>query len=253
MVRQSTVTLFALLLGLCSLTLTLTTAAQAAPGGARSVEIENALYTLEYAYPAAAGRIPALRAMLDADLARGKADIARMAVEGRQDARKNGYEFHPYGLWVKWAVVAELPGWLSLSANLSDYTGGAHPNHHFDAMLWDKSAGKLRAVSDLFVSRKAFVAAVRGDFCAALDKERAKRREGVDMEPGLFEDCVDPFDATIILGSSNRKAFNRIGFLIAPYVAGPYAEGAYEVTLPVTARVLALVRPEYRASFQAMK
>jgi len=53
----------------------------------------------------------------------------------------------------------------------------------------------------------------------------------------------------VLLGSSDRKAFNRIGLLAAPYVAGSYAEGTYEVTLPVTPAVLQAVKPEYKAAF----
>ena len=46
---------------------------------------------------------------------------------------------------------------------------------------------------------------------------------------------------------------DRIGILIGPYEAGPYAEGGYEVTLPVTPAILAVVKPEYRASFAASR
>ena len=66
---------------------------------------------------------------------------------------------------------------------------------------------------------------------------------------GLFDDCIDPVKSTVILGSSNKRTFDRIGVLVGPYEAGPYAEGDYEVTLPVTQAVLAAVRPEYRAAF----
>ena len=53
----------------------------------------------------------------------------------------------------------------------------------------------------------------------------------------------------MILGSSNRKTFTRIGILVAPYSAGPFAEGTYEVTVPVTPAIIAAVKPQYRASF----
>ena len=57
----------------------------------------------------------------------------------------------------------------------------------------------------------------------------------------------------MILGSSNGKAFDRIGILVAPYEAGPYAEGDYEITLPVTDAVIAAVKPEYRPSFASRR
>jgi len=53
----------------------------------------------------------------------------------------------------------------------------------------------------------------------------------------------------VILGSADKQHFTRIGVLIDPYAAGPYAEGGYEVTLPVTPAVLRAVKPEYRALF----
>ena len=53
----------------------------------------------------------------------------------------------------------------------------------------------------------------------------------------------------MILGSSDRKRFNRIGLLVGPYAAGPYAEGSYDITLPVTPAVLKAVKPEFRAAF----
>lgn len=56
-------------------------------------------------------------------------------------------------------------------------------------------------------------------------------------------------ESTIILGSSNGQQFDRIGVLIAPYQAGPYSEGDYEVTLPVTRAVLAALKPQYRSVF----
>ena len=45
----------------------------------------------------------------------------------------------------------------------------------------------------------------------------------------------------MLLGSSNRQQFNRIGFVADPYAAGPYAEGSYEVILPVTPALIQAV------------
>ena len=58
----------------------------------------------------------------------------------------------------------------------------------------------------------------------------------------------------VILGiavalSSNRRAIDRLGLLVGPYVAGAYAEGSYDITLPVTPAVLKAVKPEYRGAF----
>jgi hypothetical protein len=152
---------------------------------------------------------------------------------------------------VEWQVVTDLPGWLSLSQRNSHFEGGAHPNSGFDSRVWDRKAGRALAPRDLFVSAKALDAAIRGPFCDALDRERAVRRgEPVNRASGDdFDACIAPSEQTLILGSTDRKRFNRIGILVSPYAAGPYAEGSYDITVPVTPAVLQAVKPEFRAAF----
>ncbi|MEY4239762.1 MAG: hypothetical protein RL339_2363 [Pseudomonadota bacterium] len=218
---------------------------------APKTEERTASFEFDYGYPAEAAAIPALVAELEADLAKQRRELVAAAREGRVAAQENGFPFNPYSHAVNWSVVTDLPGWLSLTASASEYTGGAHPNHWSQALLWDKAAEKSRVVTDLFVSRAALARAIRDPFCKALNRERGARR-GAPVDPAsedMFDQCIDPTASTVILGSSNKQQFNRIGVLIAPYEAGPYAEGDYEITLPVTKAVLAAVKPQYRSVF----
>lgn len=220
-----------------------------APPG-RSVEVENALYSFSYAYPAAAGRIPALKAWLDKDAADHRSSIAGQARDAREEARKDKTGFIAYDSSTGWAVVTDLPGWLSLSGTEEEFTGGAHPNHGPTALLWNKKAGRKVRALDMF-DVAALSAAIQAPFCAALNKERAERR-GEPVAPDStdpFDECIDPVKEVVILGSADRAHFTRIGILIAPYEAGPYAEGDYDITLKVTPEVLAAVKPAYRSAF----
>lgn len=223
------------------------------PAAAVSVDEKNDLYEFAYAYPAPAAAIAPLKAELDKRLAAAREDTEANAREDQTSAKKDGYPFHAHYYSGQWKVVTDLPDWLSLSADIATFTGGAHGMAVSDSLLWDKRAGTARQPLDLFTSKAALTAATQGAFCAALDKERAKRRGApVDRASGeMFTECIDPAAQTVILGSSNRKTFDRIGFLIAPYEAGPYAEGDYEVTLPVTGKVMAALRPQYREAFAA--
>ena len=225
--------------------------AAAPEGRARKVRIRNALFDFDYAYPVQAGHIPALKAWLDADLAKSRAELERSARDGQADAKAAGNPFTPYASDTAWQVVADLPSWLSLSAAVSDFTGGAHPNHGYTALVWDKAAGQRLVAIDLFVSKAALSRAIRGAFCDALDKQRAKRRDApVNRASGDdFDQCIDPVGSTLILGSAGHQAFDRIGVLVGPYEAGSYAEGDYDITLPVTPAVLAAVKPQYRKAF----
>lgn len=229
-------------------------AAPPAPAAqARKLDEKNDLYEFSYSYPAAAAAIQVLREWLEGDLVSARAALASEAREGRADAKVGEYDFTPYLGSTEWKVVTDLPGWLSLSSEIYSFSGGAHGNSAFNSLLWDKTAGQRRSAEDLFTSKEGLKAAVLKGFCAQLDRQRAKKRgEDMVLDPGdEFARCIDPLEQVVILGSQSGKGFDRIGFLIAPYNAGPYAEGAYEVTLPVTAAVLAAVKPEYKAAFVA--
>ena len=225
------------------------TAAQALV--ARSVKDENELYRFEFSYPAAVTAIPALSDQLDAELAAKRSELASDAKVARDEARLSEFPYNPYSRSITWQVVTDLPDWLSLSVLNGAYTGGAHPNYWFDSLLWDKVAGKRREPLALFISNRVLSAAIRDDFCRELDRQREKKRgeKVVRSADDFMSQCIDPADYTLILGSSDRTFFNRIGILVPPYEAGPYAEGDYEVTLPVTPAILATVKPEFRTHF----
>jgi hypothetical protein len=229
------------------------TSRQPKGGGAKAVAESNDVWDFQFAYPAQAGRIPKLREMLDKRQQTALADLKEQAIEARAISDEQGFPFNPYALDVTWETVADLPDWLSLSSQVYSFTGGAHGNHGFDALLWDKRADRPLEPIGLFTSTAALEAAVKPAFCAALDRQRAEKRgEPVPAQPAAddwMNVCPKISETTVILGSSNSRTFDRIGFLIGPYTAGPYAEGSYEVTLPVTAAVKAAVKPQYGPSF----
>lgn len=216
----------------------------------RAISLDTPLYSFSYSYPAAAGRIPALKLWLDRQAADHRSGIAGQAREARDEARKDKSSFISYDSSTDWAVVTDLPGWLSLSGMEEEFTGGAHPNHGPTALLWNKQAGKQMEALDLF-DKAALAAAIKEPFCQALNKEREDRR-GEPIKPDSTDDfdaCIDPLKEVLILGSADHAHFTRIGILIGPYEAGPYAEGDYDITLKVTPQVLAAVKPAWRSAF----
>jgi hypothetical protein len=221
--------------------------------GARAVEEETDDFLLEFSYPAEAGRYPGLAGLLDRRLERAREQLAAESAEARRGARSDGFPYNKHSYTAEWRVAADLPAWLSLSGEVGTYSGGAHGNYFFDSLVWDKQAGKAYRAIDLFESPAALGTAVAEKLCEGLNKERAKRREQPVPEDSEdeYDQCVGLENVTVLLGSSNRRNFNRIGIMIEPYVAGPYAEGAYEFTFPVDQAVLAAVKPEFRSAFPA--
>jgi len=224
---------------------------EAVPVSGRHDKVENDLYAFEYAYPAAAAAIPRLKELLDSKLADAETQLAAGARQNRREAETNKFPFHQHTSETQWKVVTHIPGWLSLSSETYFYTGGAHGMTETEGLLWDESNDVAHQVPDLFITSAALRGAITGPFCDALDRQREKKRgEPIDRNSGeMFSECIDPLDSTLILGSSNGKTFDRIGILVAPYAAGPYVEGSYEVTLPVTSAVMATIKPAYRDIF----
>ncbi|MEP5510458.1 MAG: DUF4163 domain-containing protein [Erythrobacter sp.] len=151
----------------------------------------------------------------------------------------------------EWKVVTDLSRFLSLSSGSYIYGGGAHGNSFTDSLIWDRKAEASINTTTLFKSTSALWDAARDDYCKALDKVRAERRGEPVQEGGYGSECPGLDELTLMAGSSDGKTFNRLGLVADPYVAGAYAEGTYEVTLPVTNAILDAVKPEYREYFSA--
>lgn len=207
-----------------------------------------------YQWPAQAAAQPELAASLSSErdrlLAQEKSEWA--AAISQCPADSVGCGTRSYAM--EWQVVADTPGFLSLSGDFSTYTGGAHGMYGRRSLVWDKTARKAFDGVALFASPAALDTALGQRLCDALNAEREKRRgEPVGPAGGPddigFDSCQKVADATVLVGSSNGRTFDRIGIWFGPYVAGAYAEGAYELTFPVDERVLAAVKPQYRGAF----
>ncbi len=147
-----------------------------------------------------------------------------------------------------WEVVADLPRFLSLSADFYEYSGGAHGNNATEALVWDRETKSAFDPKTMFRSDVALQDALGTAWCKALKTRRAARLGPNYTDDGFFQ-CPPVSDLTVLVGSSNKQSFDRIGLIADPYVAGSYAEGAYDVTLLVTPKVLAALKPEYKAAF----
>lgn len=232
------------------------TAAPAGPTAApvaqaHAAEQSTERFEFSYSWPAEAAAEPGLAAHLASKEAAMLAGLRAEADEDWDGAEGQEWTPRQHSASEEWKVVADLPGFLSLSGHLASYSGGAHGMYGMQSLVWDREAGKPMRGVDLFTSPVALEQGLGRKLCDRLNAARAKRR-GMEVEEGsedMFDKCPGLDEAEVLVGSSNGKTFDRITVYFGPYVAGAYAEGDYELDFPVTASVLDAVKPQYAGAF----
>lgn len=232
-----------------------TNATLAAPApAAQPVKLAEKTETLDFSYswPAQAAAIPGLDQWLRGNAASLKAEAAKTAKDDKAGSVSEAYAFNQHSYSEDWKVVADGPRLLVMQSEGYQYTGGAHGFPVATVILWDRQAAKRLALSAV-LDADAMEKATRKAFCAELDRQRAERRGG-PVEPDeavpTFSACVPakPY-GFIPIATKGSGVINQIRVSIPPYEAGPYAEGTYEIDLPMTQAMLAAVKPDYRAAF----
>ncbi len=220
------------------------------PTEPHSVEEENDLYSFSFSWP---GSIPQkLESRFKAEESKLKVELVAGAKEDRDERAKQGFDYHPHAA----SRSYEYSGWsgrlMSLVSSSYGFTGGAHGSTGSGAILWDKVLEREISIQDLLAPGTSWTGAIRQPFCVLLDREREKRRGEPVRKDDLFGNCPEYKELTVLLRDSNKDArFDHIDVIADQYVAGPYAEGPYEISLPITAAMIERLKPEYRFSFKA--
>ena len=220
------------------------------PSKPYSVEEENDLYSFSFGWP---GSIPQkLESRFRNEETKLKDELVAAAKEDRAERTKQGFEYHPHAA----SRSYEYSGWsgrlMSLMSTSYGLTGGAHGSTGSGAILWDKVLEREISIQDLLLPGTNWTGAIRQPFCVLLDREREKRRGEPIRKDDLFGNCPDYKELTVLLSDKDKDAqFDHVDVIADQYVAGPYAEGPYEISLPVTAAMIERLKPEYRLSFKA--
>jgi hypothetical protein len=212
-------------------------------------EFKSKFLDFEYGWSSEANAIPALVKRFTADMRKERASLTASAQSDAAERRKQGFPFNPYSQTTSITTAGQSTRLLSLRIDTYAFTGGAHGNSGTAALLWDRRLVKEIAFNSLFRPHSGFITAFRGPYCRALDAERAKRRQGEKLG-GDFDKCPAFSELALIPADSNHNGrFDHLLLIAAPYVAGPYVEGEYEISLPVNPVQTANLKPEYRSSF----
>ena len=223
------------------------------PLAAKAFELDekNDLLEYHYGWSAEAAAVPELVARFQAAMEKDKAELTANAKEDKASRAKDGYPFHPYSSSTQYTTAGQSLRLLSLSADISAYTGGAHGNFGTSSLLWDRDAKKEIAVADLFDPPARFAGLVSKPWCDALNIQRIKKREEQPQPGEMFWDCPKLSEIAIVpTDKDGNRRFERLVLTASPYVAGPYVEGEYEIELPVSQPLITALKTEYRASFE---
>lgn len=212
---------------------------------------ETDLLEFHYGWSAEAAAIPQLVQRFRAELDRVKAELLTNAKADKAERDKQGFPFNGYSSSTEFKTAGQSARLLSLSVDASSYTGGAHGNYGTTGLLWDRQAQKEIEVVDLFAAAPNMDRLLTQPWCDALNKARSEKREEPVGGEGMFDECPKLDEISIIpTDKDGNGKLERLMLVADPYVAGPYAEGDYEIELPVTPDLIAAIRTEYRESFE---
>ena len=191
---------------------------------------------------------PDLHARLYASAVRDLRQFSEGAQADRTEAGGDGGSA-PYDKTITVTPGAETGKLFSLVRGVSEYTGGAHPNPSATAILWDKALKREITGADLF--SRADLSALDIALCAAVNAERKRRNpnaQPITLTSSLWA-CPRAGALPFVLAPSTApgKAGGLV-FLIGPYQVGPYSDGSYEVTVPLSA-FRGLLSPAYADEF----
>jgi hypothetical protein len=214
-------------------------------------------YLVGISYPPEAARYPGLARLLKdyAEAARG--DLMH-AVKGLGDDKPTA----PYDLSLAFTMLASTPRIVTVAADGSSYTGGAHGNPLLARFTWlpaereQLTAAKLvpdpagwQVVSEYVREQLASDLSQRVDGAGPAAGERARLMEGglQMIDQGTTPEAANFDQFEPVLDATGRIVALR--FVFPPYQVGPYSDGAQSVEVP--ARVLLpVVAASYRPLFR---
>ncbi len=192
--------------------------------------------------PEAATQPALLQQLRTAALAEAKAATADAARDAAS-AKRDGFPFRRYDYITDWSLAADTPRLLALAGQTYAYTGGAHGNTGYAAKIWDKTAKRAIPIDALFSDWPRARKLIEPAFCRALAEEQ-KRRIGEATPPST--PCPKLSEQPIVPWGDLGTGARQFRVLVAPYVAGSYAEGSYLITVMWPDALKSLVKPAYR-------
>lgn len=213
---------------------------------------ENDQIEFHYGWSAEAAAVPQLDNRFRKDMEKVKSNLVAGAQEDKVMRDKEGFEFHGHMSSTDYKTAGQSDRLLSLQVDAGSYTGGAHGNYGTGALLWDRAAAKEIEITELFSAPANKDRLLTQRWCDALNTAREEKRGEPVSGGGTFDECPKLDEIAVIPADGNGNGrFETLMLVASPYVAGPYAEGSYEIELGVTPDLVAALKGDYSPSFEA--
>lgn len=207
-------------------------------------------------YSPGINQYPGLAQVVHAHTAQARAELSE-AVE----AFGNDKPPSPYELSLTYEMVLETPRLVTVAADGSRYTGGAHGEPLVERFTWLPQQQQLLAVDALVPTVKGW-ASIAAHVREQLHTAASLGAEADDMQPDERLRFVRNADKMIDEGTEpdveNFRRFQPLAdssgritalrFVFPPYQVGPYADGTQSVDV-AAAVLLPHVAPEYAELF----
>lgn len=147
--------------------------------------------------------------------------------------------FRPYAMEYRFETTALEGDVISILQNVYVYTGGAHPNYALTGFVHQRGNDYPLTIDTVVADPAGFGAALKSHLTDEKLERAYGERSREDMAAEVEELLGRDAQAGTVSGanftlepSSEAGLFGGITVLFSPYDVGPYAEGAYVITVP---------------------
>jgi hypothetical protein len=230
---------------------------QPAPVEFKDVIETNSRYILGISYPPTAAKYPALAAEIQRYADAARQDLMKAVAETDPEKQDN-----PFDLTLNFAMVAETPQVVAVSAEGSSYLGGAHSVPIVARFVWLPQSNKMlradalltdsagwKSISDYVREQLHATLSQRIDADELPPEERASlmRSVGKVIDSGT-EPKAFAFRWFEPVPTPEGDKLMALRFVFPPYQVGAYVDGTRTVEVPA-AILMPHLAPEYRAMF----
>ena len=146
-----------------------------------------------------------------------------------------GLSGHPWSMNIDMSKYVSGENVASILGYVFSFTGGAHPNHNYFSVNFDKKTQELISLEDLFDNTEAALKeissyAVSNILMQKSDKLNEKIAEDEWVTEGAGPELKN-YSVLLFIPNKDNK-IKGLKFIFPPYQVGPYVEGEYEVDVP---------------------